>query len=76
MDSSRREADVDGVRVPTTLEEYCQFSKPKTDSQSSYDMDDDMFTAEDDYYQDSSDQDMDSTVSEHSDVEEEDSGTA
>ena len=74
VESSRREAELDGVRVPTTLEEYCQFCKPKTQSQSSYDVEDDLL-ATDDYYQDSSEDDLESTASEHSEFEE-DSGTA
>ena len=76
VDSSRREAELDGVRVPTTLEEYVQLCKPKTQSQSSYDVEDDLLTT-DDYYQDSSADELESTASEHtcSDLEE-DSGTA
>lgn len=64
---------MDGVHVPTTLEEYCQLLKPKTQSQSSYDVEDDILA--DDYYQDSSADELESTASEHSDFEE-DSGTA
>ena len=76
VDNSRREAELDGVRVPTTLEEYCQLCKPKTQSQSSYDVEDDLLTT-DDYYQDSSADELESTASEQtcSDIEE-DSGTA
>ncbi|CAI8022537.1 Ubiquitin-conjugating enzyme E2 R1 [Geodia barretti] len=76
IDNSRREAELDGVRVPTTLEEYCQLCKPKTQSQSSYDVEDDLLTT-DDYYQDSSADELESTASEQtcSDIEE-DSGTA
>lgn len=73
VESSKREAELDGVHVPTTLEEYCQLLKPKTQSQSSYDVEDDILA--DDYYQDSSADELESTASEHSDFEE-DSGTA
>ena len=65
------------MRVPTTLEEYCQLCKPnKTQSQSSYDVEDDLLTG-DDYYQDSSADELESTDSERmcSDPEQ-DSGTA
>ena len=56
---------MDGVSVPTTLEEYCQLCKPKTtQSQSSYDIDEDMLAGEDDYYQDSSSDEMESSASE------------
>lgn len=74
VDSSRKEAELDGVRVPTTLEEYCQLCKPKTQSQSSYDVEDDLLTT-DGYYEESSADE--STASEHtcSDFEE-DSGMA
>ena len=73
VESSRREAELDGVRVPTTLEEYCQ---PKTQSQSSYDVEDDLL-AGDEYYQDSSADELESSTSEHIDSDlEEDSGTA
>ena len=74
VESSRREAELDGVQVPTTLEEYCQLCKPKTQSQSSYDVEDDLL-AGDDYYLDSSADELESTASEHSDFEA-DSGTA
>jgi ubiquitin-conjugating enzyme E2 R len=76
VESSKREAEVDGVHVPTTLEEYCQLLKPKTQSQSSYDVEDDLL-AGDDYYLDSSADELESTASEHtcSDFEQ-DSGTA
>lgn len=74
VESSKREAELDGVHVPTTLEEYCQLLKPKTQSQSSYDVEDEILNT-DDYYQDSSADELESTTSEHSDFEE-DSGTA
>ncbi len=75
VDTSRKEADADGVQVPTTLQEYCQQHKPHQ-STSSFDMADDLFDDEGDYYQDSSEEeeDMDS-ASGGSDVEQ-DSGTA
>lgn len=74
VDNSRREAESDGVRVPTTQQEYCQQYKPQ--STSSFDMTDDIFDADDDYYQDSSDEeDMHSTSDDGSGIEE-DSGTA
>ena len=58
---SRREAELDGVHVPTTLQEYCQLNKPQN-STSSYDMGEDILDGDDDYYQDSSDE-MESATS-------------
>lgn len=75
VENSRREAESDGIHVPTTLQEYCQQYKPQTQSSSSYDLGDDILDGDDEYYQDSTDDmDMDSTAS-NSDIEE-DSGTA
>lgn len=76
VENSRREAEADGVKVPTTLQEYCQQYKPQ--STSSYDLSDDIFDGDDDYYQDSSDNeelDTVSSASQGSEIEE-DSGTA
>ena len=73
MDNSRREAESDGVHVPTTQQEYCQQYKPQ--STSSFDMTDDIFDADDDYYQDSSDEEDMHSTSDGSGIEE-DSGTA
>lgn len=75
VENSRREAESDGIHVPTTLQEYCQQYKPQTQSSSSYDLGDDILDGDEEYYQDSTDDmDMDSTAS-NSDIEE-DSGTA
>ncbi len=71
VDSSRREAEADGVKVPTTLAEYChQHKKPPT-STSSYDITDDLYDG-DDYYEDSSDNEE--MVDSSSDCEREDLG--
>lgn len=78
MDNSRREAEADGIHVPTTLQEYCQQYKPQTQSSSSFDFGDEILDG-DDYYEDSTDDDVDmnSTPSDEdgSDIEK-DSGTA
>ena len=74
MDTSRREAESDGVHVPTTLQEYCQQHKP-VDSVSSFpDLEDDMY--DDNYYQDSSEEDVDMNSESGGSNVEEDSGTA
>lgn len=78
MESSRREAEADGVKVPTTLAEYCHQYRQQPSSTSSYDMTDDMYDG-DDYYEDSSDnEDMveSSTDSDREDLGAEDSGMA
>lgn len=70
VENSRREAEADGVHVPSTLQEYCQQNK-KPPVHSSIE-DDDLF--EDDYYHDSSDEnELDSM---NDDDIEEDSGTS
>ncbi len=79
VESSRQEAEADGVKVPTTLAEYCHQHKQQPSSTSSYDMTDDMYDGDDDYYEDSSDnEDMvdSSTDSEREDLGAEDSGMA
>lgn len=70
VENSRREAEADGVHVPSTLQEYCQqHKKPPVHSNIE---DDDLF--EEDYYHDSSDEnDLDSM---DGDDIEEDSGTS
>lgn len=74
MANSVQEAEADGVTVPKTLQEYCQKSKPQ--STSSFDMADDLFDEDNDYFPESSeDEEMDSDVSDASALEE-DSGTA
>lgn len=79
MDNSRREAEADNVKVPTTLAEYCL--QYKANSTSSADLGDDFYdgSGEDDYYMDSSD--GEDAISEPSSVDSdqeiaEDSGTA
>ncbi len=78
VDNSRREAEADNVKVPTTLAEYCL--QYKANSTSSADLADDFFdgSGEDDYYMDSSDgEDAMSEPSSDTDQEiAEDSGTA
>jgi len=55
VENSRLEAEKDGIKVPTTLEEYCQTQKQPTTSASS-DFYDDFY--DDDYqYQDDDDDD-------------------
>ena len=57
VENSRLEAEKDGIKVPTTLEEYCQTQKQPTTSASS-DICDDFY--DDDYqYQDDDDDDDD-----------------
>ena len=58
VEESRREAEKDGIKVPTTLEEYCLATKPLTgpESQSDFDPYDD-FDDENDYYVCSTDDD-------------------
>ena len=56
VEDSRREAEKDGIKVPTTLEEYCQQSKQGNsthESQSDFDLCDDY--DENDYYVSSED---------------------
>ena len=78
VDNSRREAEADNVKVPTTLAEYCL--QYKANSTSSADLADDFFdgSGEDDYYMDSSDgEDAMSEPCSDTDQEiAEDSGTA
>ena len=60
VEASRLEAERDGIKVPTTLEEYCQTQKQPTTSASS-DIYDDFY--DDDYpYQDDDDSDDDIEV--------------
>lgn len=79
VENSRREAEADNVKVPTTLAEYCL--QYKQSSTSSADLADDFFdgSGEDDYYMDSSDPEDDmsepSSVDTDQDIAE-DSGTA
>lgn len=56
VENSRLEAEKDGIKVPTTLEEYCQTQKQPTTSASS-DICDDFY--DDDLYQDDDDDDDD-----------------
>lgn len=79
VENSRREAEADKVKVPTTLAEYCL--QYKANSTSSADLGDDFYdgSGEDDYYMDSSD--GEDVMSEPSSVDTdqeiaEDSGTA
>ena len=61
MEESRREAEKDGIKVPTTLEEYCLATAKQTtgpESQSEFDYCDD-FDEENDYYVCSTDDDDD-----------------
>ncbi|XP_064391313.1 ubiquitin-conjugating enzyme E2 R2-like [Halichondria panicea] len=71
VDSSRREAEADGIKVPTTLAEYCHQHKQPPSSTSSYDITDDLYDG-DDYYEDSSDNEE--MVDSSSDCEREDLG--
>ena len=79
VENSRKEAQTDGITVPTTVDEYClQHKKQQT---SSIDMTDDYFDRDDDYYQDysSSDSEGDNPLSsedEGGDQVDGDSGTA
>lgn len=79
VDNSRREAEADGVHVPSSMEEYCQQSKAQPPSTSSFDITDDIFDGDDDdYYQDSScseEEEEEDSLHSGSDVEQ-DSGTA
>lgn len=50
MENSRKEAQADGITVPTTVAEYCLQHKKQTSG--SIDMTDDYFDRDDDYYQD------------------------
>lgn len=52
MQATKEEADKDGVRVPTTLQEYCVSSRPTQDSQ----VDADFY--DDDYIDDGEDEEM------------------
>lgn len=62
VENSRLEAEKDGIKVPTTLEEYCQTQKQPTTSASS-DICDDFY--DDDYqYQDDDDDDDDDDIDE------------
>ena len=57
MENSRKEAQSDGITVPTTVDEYClQHKKQQT---SSIDMTDDYFDRDDEYSQDYSASDSD-----------------
>ena len=79
MDNSRKEAQADGITVPTTVDEYCLQHKRQT---SSVDMTDDYFDRDDDYYQDysSSESEQDALTSSEEegggDIVDGDSGTA
>lgn len=79
MENSRKEAQTDGITVPTTVDEYClQHKKQQT---SSIDMTDDYFDRDDDYYQDYSTSDSEddnplSSEDEGGDQVDGDSGTA
>lgn len=79
VENSRKEAEDDGITVPTTVDEYClQHKKQQT---SSIDMTDDYFDRDDEYYQDYSASDSDdeviiSTDEEGGDQVDGDSGTA
>ena len=79
MDNSRREAEADNVKVPTTLAEYCL--QYKATSTSSAELADDFFdgSGEDDYYMDSSDGENEPSEPSSVDTDQEiaeDSGTA
>ena len=79
MENSRREADADGIKVPTTLAEYTKQCGHQQKSTPSFDMTDDFLYDEDDYYQDSSDEEEDLMSDDNVDSEPdlaEDSGTA
>ena len=80
VDNSRREAEADNVKVPTTLAEYCLQYKANSTSSADLAESDDFFdgSGEDDYYMDSSDgEDAMSEPSSDTDQEiAEDSGTA
>lgn len=54
VESSRLEAEKDGIKVPTTLEEYCKTQKQPTVSASS-DICDDFYDDDDYQYQDDDD---------------------
>ncbi len=57
MEASRKEAQTDGITVPTTVDEYClQHKKQHTQS---LDMTDYYFDRDDEYYQDYSASDSD-----------------
>ena len=79
VENSRKEAEEDGITVPTTVDEYClQHKKQQT---SSIDMTDDYFDRDDEYYQDYSASDSGDDVIISSDEEggdqvDGDSGTA
>lgn len=79
MENSRKEAQNDGITVPTTVDEYCLQHKKQT---SSIDMTDDYFDRDDDYYQDYSASDSDQDIMTSSEEEgggdhvDGDSGTA
>ncbi len=79
VENSRKEAQSDGITVPTTVDEYCLQHKKQT---SSIDMTDDYFDRDDDYYQDYSASDSEQEVMSSSGEEEGedqvdgDSGTA
>ncbi len=79
VDNSRKEAQADGITVPTTVDEYCLQHKRQT---SSVDMSEDYYDRDDDYYQDYSSSDSEQDVMTSSDDGEEadmvdgDSGTA
>lgn len=68
VENSRKEAQTDGVTVPTTVDEYCLQHKKQTSG--SIDMTDDYFDRDDDYYQDysASDSDQDIMTSSEEDV--------
>lgn len=79
MENSRKEAQADGITVPTTVDEYCLQHKKQT---ASIDMTDDYFDKDDDYYQDYSDSDSEQDIMTSSEEDEGgdqvdgDSGTA
>ena len=78
VDNSRKEAQTDGITVPTTVDEYCLQHKRQT---SSVDMTDDYFDKEDDYYQeysasDTDQDDLSSAEEEGGEIVDGDSGTA
>lgn len=56
VENSRLEAERDGIKVPTTLEEYCQTQKQPTTSASS-DICDDLYDDDDGYQYDDDDDD-------------------
>lgn len=58
VENSRLEAEKDGIKVPTTLEEYCQTQKQPTTSASS-DICDEFYDDDDYTYQDDDDDEED-----------------